>query len=298
MGTRLRFGTAPVNWNNFDLENWRPVVPFPRILDEMASAGYTLTEWDASFGSDPDVLNRERDARGLSYVGAYRWIDFLSGEGFERSLAGIEDILPTLAAIGVDNLLVADSLRPERAAIAGAVPDDGSRSLGEADLRTLARNLHRLADRVREAGIAVRYHNHVGSYIETPAELDALLPHLDLDLVSLCFDTGHYAFGGGDALAFLQAHLDAIGLLHLKDVDLNVLDQARRYRWNFQDSLRQYIFCPLGKGGARVEQSIEHLVQSQFRGYVIIEQDTCEGDQTANARANLATARDFEARAS
>ncbi len=296
-GSQLRFGTAPVNWNNFDLENWRPVVPFPQILDEMVAAGYSLTEWDASFGSDPEMLNREREARGLSFVGAYRWIDFLSEEGFARSLAGIEDILPVLTSIGVDNLIVADSLRPERVAIAGAVPADGSKSLTTSQIQTLAENLQRLASRVNEAGIAVRYHNHVGSYIETPAELEALLPHLDLDIVDLCFDTGHYAFGGGNALDFLQTHGDAVGLLHLKDVDLQVLEQARHHRWTFQDSLRHYIFCPLGKGGAQIEQTIEHLVRSRFPGYIIIEQDTCEGDQTENARENLVTARDFEARA-
>ena len=64
-GTQLLFGTAPVNWNNFDLVDWNPVVPFPRILDEMVSAGYSRTEWDASFGGDPEALNQERTARGL-----------------------------------------------------------------------------------------------------------------------------------------------------------------------------------------------------------------------------------------
>jgi inosose dehydratase len=295
-GTQIQFGTAPVNWNNFDLENWNPVVPFPQILDEMVAAGYTLTEWDASFGSDPEMLNRERDAREISYVGAYRWIDFLDESGLAQSLAGIEEILPTLVAIGVDNLIVADSLRPERVAIAGAVPVDGSKSLSEDELQTLARNLHRLASRVQESGITVRYHNHVGSYIESPAEVAALLPYLDLTLVDLCFDTGHYAFGGGDALEFLRSHIDSIGLLHLKDVDDQVLDRARQHHWSFQESLRNYIFSPLGRGGAQVGAIIGELVRSQFGGYVIIEQDTCVGDQTVNARDNLATALAFEAR--
>jgi inosose dehydratase len=292
--TPLLFGTAPVNWNNFDLVDWRPVVPFPHILDEMVAAGYSRTEWDASFGGDPDALNHERESRGMSFVGAYRWIDFLDDTGFAKSLSGIDEIVPTLAAIGVDNLIVADSLRPERVAIAGAVPADGSQSLEKPELEKLATNLHSLANRVREFGIAVRYHNHVGSFIETPAELDALLPYLDETLVDLCFDTGHFAFGGGNAFDFMQTHLQRIGMIHLKDVDIQVLEQARANRWTFQESLRHYIFCPLGEGGAQVGQAIQHLVRSRFGGHVIIEQDTCKGDQTEIARLNLATARDFE----
>ena len=45
----LRVGTAPVNWNNFDLDGWRPEVPYPGILDEMKRAGYDCHRMGCSF---------------------------------------------------------------------------------------------------------------------------------------------------------------------------------------------------------------------------------------------------------
>ena len=54
--TDMRIATAPVNWNNFDLPEWRPTVPFPKILDLMSEAGYRSTEYDRSFGTDPELL--------------------------------------------------------------------------------------------------------------------------------------------------------------------------------------------------------------------------------------------------
>ena len=53
--------------------------------------------------------------------------------------------LPTLQAIGVTDLIVADALRPNRVANAGAIPEDGSLSLGEQEYTVLAANLRELA---------------------------------------------------------------------------------------------------------------------------------------------------------
>ncbi|MBA3275240.1 MAG: TIM barrel protein [Chloroflexia bacterium] len=293
-GGRLRIGTAPVNWNNNDLPNWRPFVPFPAILDEMQSAGYLETEWDQSFGGDSGTLNRERIARGMTFAGAYRWMNFLETDEFERDLTAVLPYLETLQGIGASHLIVADSLRPHRVAIAGSVSADGSASLDEPGYDRLAANLDRLADAARSFGLAVHYHNHVGSYIETPAELDRLMIRLDDTPVDLCFDTGHYAFGGGDAFEFLSRHHARVGYLHLKDVDEGVLRDAKMHCWSFLDALRRYIFCPLGAGNARIADTVQLLVSVGFNQYVIIEQDTCRNDSTVNARVNLEMVRTFE----
>jgi inosose dehydratase len=283
----LRIGTAPVNWNNFDLEDWRPVVPFPKILDEMLAAGYTATEWDASFGSDVDALNRERDLRRMSFTGAYRWLDFLHDSAFEHDLEEIRPFLGTLQAIGATHLIVADSLRLHRVALAGSVPEDGSKSLDAAGYDRIASNLVRLSDVVAPYGLHLHYHNHVGSFIEHPVEVSELLCRLERTPIDLCFDTGHYAFGGGDALAFVEANVAAIGYVHLKDVDNQVLASARKHNWSFLDALRNYIFCPLGEGNANISAIVDRLIDEQFGNYVIIEQDTCRSDQSVNAQKNL-----------
>lgn len=285
----LRIGTAPVNWNNFDLTDWRPVVPYPAILDEMKAAGYAGTEWDASFGAEFETLWDEISKRDMSYTGAYRWLDFLNDDAFAADMVELETFTGLLAAIGASHLIVADRMRPHRIACAGAVPTDGSQSLDDAGYAALSQNLTRLAERVSPIGIQVHYHNHVGSYIESPREVEGLVRHLQGGPVDLCFDTGHYAYGGGDALAFLNDHLDSIGYLHLKDVDGTILADARRHGWSFLDALRHIIFCPLGDGDAEIPAIVETLVLSRFDGWLIVEQDTCNGDATLNARNNLRT---------
>lgn len=282
----FRIATAPVNWNNFDLPSWRPAVPFPEILDRMAEAGYRETEYDRSFGIDPGPLVDAATRRGLSYIGVYLWFDFLDEHAFTDQLDGLEATLSLLTSIDCRHLIVSDRLRPHRVEVAGVVPTDGSSSLAADEYGSLAARVGRVAGRANAGGISLHYHNHVGTYIETPEELARLLPVLDRNRVDLCFDTGHYTYGGGNAAHFLREHLPEVGFLHLKDVDQHVLDSARKHSWSFLDALRRIVFCPLGEGVADIRGIVGSLYASHFAHHVVIEQDTCSSDPTENARKN------------
>ncbi len=285
----LRLATAPVNWNNNDIPGWRPSVPFPEILDHARSAGYNDIEYDVGFGSNPDVLRSEASRRGMTWCGCYQWVDFLDSASLDPAITSLTPLFELLQDIDCRHLIVADSLRPHRVAMAGRVPADGSASLSDADTARLADGVHRLAESAGRFNLSVHYHNHVGSWIEAPHELDALLNHLDASRVSLCFDTGHYAYGGGNPAAFIRQHVDAIGYLHLKDVDTRTVVHARQQELSFIDALKEYVFSPLGEGSADIPTILQTLVEAVFEGWTVVEQDTCEGDATATARAN----RDF-----
>jgi inosose dehydratase len=281
----LKIATASVNWNNVDLGD-ASGVPFPDILDLARTAGYTAMEYNPLFGDDPATLAREAAARGIAWCGTYQPVDLVSGPLDEAILREIETLAARLDAIGCHDMVVAEPGRPERIAIAGQVPADGTASLPAGTYPIAAANLHAAAAAAGRHGVRVHFHNHVGTWFETPAEVDALLAHLDTSLVDLCFDTGHYAYGGGDALAFLRDSGDRIGYLHLKDVDAAVLAEAQEKGWSFLEALRHVIFSPLGEGQADIPAILEALTTNGFAGWVVVEQDTCHGDPTEVARQN------------
>lgn len=281
----LRIATASVNWNNDDLGG-NAEYPFPMILDRAREAGYDAIEYHPLFGDDIDTLNREAEARGFTWCGTYHPIDLVSGPLTDEQHDAVEVKAARLAALGCRDMVVAQNAVPERIAIAGQVPEDGSQSLTPDAYTLAAANLHAAAAVARRHGIALRFHNHVGTWIETPAELAALLEQLDTALVDLCFDTGHYAYGGGEPLAFMRDNLEAIGYIHLKDVDASVLAEARKQRWSFLEALNHVIFSPLGDGSARIPEILKLLTDSGFGGWVVVEQDTCHGDPTEVARQN------------
>lgn len=284
--------TAPVNWNNTDLADWAPALPFPALLTEMAAAGYAATEYGADFPDDPTALADALGRREMRLCGAYHGLPLLDDVAMAAECPALAAKLGLLAAVGCRDLVVAFALTPDRIAIAGRVPPDGGAGLSGAQWRTAARHLSEVADLASGAGLRVHFHNHVGSYVETPDEIDRFWHEVDPALVDLCFDAGHYAYGGGDPVAFVAAHPDRIGYVHLKDVDAAVLAEARARRLGFLDALRTFVFCELGKGMVDVPAIVGSLQDGGYRGWIVVEQDTTPRPPTESARANRAYLRE------
>jgi len=71
---KLLVGNAPCSWGTLEFEESNgEQIPFGRMLDELAEAGYTGTElgdW-GYMPTDPALLRAELDARGLVMLGAF-----------------------------------------------------------------------------------------------------------------------------------------------------------------------------------------------------------------------------------
>lgn len=279
-------GTAPVNWNNDDLLDWRTPVPFPAILDEMAAAGYAGTEYGGNFAQEPEVLRRELAARHLRLAGSYQWLHLRDHATLETEMGRLSGTLDLLTAAGSTNLIVADAMSPERIAIAGQVPEDGSAGLDDEGWSRLAGGLRLVAELAEALGVRIHYHNHVGTHVETPAEVERFLAEIEGSDVDLCFDTGHFAYGGGNPTEFVLRHRDRIGYLHLKDVDAEMLAVARVEKLSFLDALRRCVFCEFGDGMVDIPRVVDTLRGGGYRGWIIVEQDTSRKPSTESAAAS------------
>jgi hypothetical protein len=55
----MRLATAPVNWNNPDVPEYRAWIPYGRMMDEFVAAGYDACEWGSNMPNDQAILNPE-----------------------------------------------------------------------------------------------------------------------------------------------------------------------------------------------------------------------------------------------
>jgi inosose dehydratase len=189
-----------------------------------------------------------------------------------------------LHATGGRLLIAAEAGDDRRRGEAGHV--DESRGLTDEQWANLARGLHDLADALEPLGMRVVFHNHVGTYVETPAETARLLDETDPAKVGWCLDIGHLAYGGGNSLAMLGTYGDRVAHIHLKDVDGAILARAKAEGWSFGTALKAFIFPPLGEGIAQVPEVVEALLDRGYDGWFVLEQDTCSGDPKDVARVN------------
>ncbi len=280
----MRIATAPVNWNNPDVPEYRAWLPYGRMMDEFVEAGYDATEWGPGMPEDPAELKVELDKRGLEMVGAFVGLGFRDADRYETEMAKAMEIARRLQATGGKLLIAAEGGDDRRRAEAGHVVEaDG---LTDAQWKNLARGLHDLADNLAPMGMSVVFHNHVGTYVETPGETARLLDETDPAKVGWCLDIGHLAYGGGNSLEMLGTYGDRVRHIHLKDVSGEVLAQAQAESWSFGQALKSFIFPALGEGIAQVPECVAALLGRGYDGWFVLEQDTTPDDPKDVARAN------------
>jgi len=107
-------------------------------------------------------------------------------------------------------------------------------------------------------------------------------------------DTGHYVYGGGDTIQFLEKQVSRVWCVHLKDVYDKQSAEARAQRMNFHAAVRHGVFAPLGQGSIDFAQVISLLKRGQFDGWVVVEADVLPGGVGADAPlANASAGRDY-----
>jgi inosose dehydratase len=280
----MKLATAPVNWNNGDVTDYRPWVPYPALLDEMVAAGYVATEWGMNMERETAKLRSDLQQRSLQMLGGFVGLELRNRQKREAEIARAVEIGRFFQSAGGGYLIAADSGDDRRRSEAGHV--DASGALTDDQWKSLGTGLNDLAKELASIGVRVVFHNHVGTYVETEEETTRLLDETDPELVSWCLDCGHLAYGGGDNLRALKKYGNRVGYVHIKDVDGQVLKESRENGWSFAQALKSYIFAPLGEGIARVPDVIDSLRQAGYNGWLVVEQDTTPDDPTQIAANN------------
>lgn len=278
----LKVANAPCSWGvlEFDLEG--KAAGYAQVLDEIAATGYAGTELgDWGFmPTDPKQLRQEIHSRGLTLLGAFVPVMLKDPEahasGIEvavrtaRLMAEAEGEAPFIV-LADDNGKV-----PARAQNAGRILPE--QSLTEAEWRIFARGAESVASAVKkETGLRTVFHHHCAGYVEHPIEVDMLMKSTNPALLGLCFDTGHYRFGGGDPISCLRTYKDRIWHVHFKDCQPEIAAKARAEQWDYFTSVRNGIFCELGKGEVDFPLIKAELEKIGYDGWIVVEQDVLPG---------------------
>jgi inosose dehydratase len=278
----MKVANAPCSWGvlEFDLED--KTATYTQVLDEIVETGYRGTELgDWGFmPTDPVQLRKEIQSRGLTLLAAFVPVMLKDSNAHAAGehvavrtahlLADVEGDQPFIV-LADDNGKI-----PERTQNAGRVLRQ--QGLHEHEWKIFAHGAEKIAEAVkRETGLRTVFHHHCAGYIERPDEVDTLMQLTDPALVGLCFDTGHYRFGGGDPITGIQTYKDRIWHVHFKDCHPEIAEQSRNEKWDYFTSVRNGIFCELGKGDIDFPRIRTELENIGYEGWIVVEQDVLPG---------------------
>ena len=278
----IKIANAPCSWGAWEFDVGEKAPEYVQVLNEIVETGYAGTEL-GDFGfmpTDPIKLNEEIHSRNLTLLGAFIPVAFKKPEAHKKGMETALKVSRLLTAVEKDLpfIILADENGsiPERTQNAGRVtPEMG---LNDSEWQIFAEGVMMIAEAVKAGtGMRTTFHHHCAGYVETPAEVERLMSLTDPDLVGLTFDCGHYRFGGGDPLKGLRKYGKRVWHFHFKDHDPEVGKQAAVQKWDYFESVRQGIFCELGKGDVDFPSLLAELEILGFNGWGVVEQDVLPG---------------------
>ena len=170
-----------------------------------------------------------------------------------------------LSSMGCEHVVLSDVLFvvDTRARRAGRVRKEDS--LSNAQWEQAANNVDAFARMVHEEyGMRCAAHPHVGGYLETEFEIDALLERTDPELVGLCFDMAHIAYGGGDPVAVLDRWRERTWYLHIKECNSHVRKQVIERGGDYYDGVGSGVFPTTGGGHDRLACDQPHPARDEL----------------------------------
>ncbi|MCA1562247.1 MAG: TIM barrel protein [Acidobacteria bacterium] len=293
--SEIRIANAPCSWGVLEFSAHAPTYGSADVLDEIASTGYQGTELgDWGFmPTDPAALRDELKRRALTLVGGFVPVALADAGAHAAGVATAVRTASLMRDAGHADafIVLADDTdgNNRRTAVAGRVTLGDGLSPDQWDVA--AQGAAAVARAVGEqTGLRTVIHPHCGSFVETEAEIDALLGRIDPELLGLCLDTGHVMYGGGDPLSVYARHATRVWHVHLKDCEPRVAAEAAQERLNYFEAVRRGVFCELGRGGVDFRAFVAALQRERYRGWAVVEQDVLPslGTPAASAERNRA----------
>lgn len=267
----VRFGVTPTLWANDDFLDIDIGIPFGQIVSEMALAGYAGCSRGHKYPADPETLKRELALRGLvisePWVSTYFTIEAMA----EQTIANFDKEIDFLLKMGSGDMVLAELGHSVHQQPVALVPN--SPCFSDAQWKRLGDGLNRLGERARRHDIKMCYHHHMGTGVMTMDQIARLAQVTDPNLVSLCLDTGHLHFAGGDNLEFIELYGNRIKHVHLKNIRQPILDRVLRQDMSFKEAVLAGVFTVPGDRDGCVDfpAILRALASRGFAGWLVVE---------------------------
>lgn len=258
-----RIAAAPISWGVCEVPGWGFQLASDRVLAEMRSLGLSATEFgpEGFLPAAPADKAKTLAAHGLRALGGF--VPVVLHDVTVDPLPKIQAELEAFDTAGATRLILA--------ADTGRVGYDSRPILTDAQWGTLLTNLDRIAQLAARHGVTAAIHPHVGTMVESSADVDRVLAG---SAIGLCLDTGHLLIGGTDPVDLAVRAAPRITHVHLKDVRSAVARRVQSGELSYTDAVGLGMYAPLGEGDIDIATIVTTLESAGYRGYYVLEQDT------------------------
>jgi inosose dehydratase len=244
----ILYGTNPIAWSNDDDQTLGAHISLEQCLDEAAKIGFDGIEKGHKFPATVEGLKAVLDPRGLRFVSVWHSTNLLVNS-LEDEKAAMQPFLDILKGMGCSVIIVCETSNAIHGNDAVAVNDRPR--LADDQWAAFGAGIEALAQVAADQGITLVYHHHMGTIVETEAEIDRLMDP--------------------DRLA--RRHMGRVGHIHAKNVRPAILAEVRDQGLSFLEGVRRGVFTVPGDsdGGVDFAPVLKTAAEHGYSGWLVIE---------------------------
>ncbi len=265
---KVKLGIAPIAWTNDDMPDLGAENTFEQCISEMALAGFTGCEVGNKYPKDTAVLKKALELRGMQICNAW-FSSFLLTKPYEEVEAEFIKHISFLKEMGAKVVGISE----QSYSIQGTDKPvfEAKYVMNDDEWKLFCDGLNKLGKVANDMGIALTLHHHMGTVVQTEAEIDRMMENTDPELFGLLFDSGHLAYCGEDYMSVLKKYAKRIKHVHLKDIRPDKVKKVKDEHLSFLQGVRLGTFTVPGDGAVDFAPIFDVLAETGYEGYVLVE---------------------------
>lgn len=270
MDKKYKIGIAPIGWTNDDMPDLGSNISFEQCISEMAKAGYVGTEIGNKYPNSPEVLMQALAEYNLEIANCW-FSSFILTAPFAQVEREFRAKCAFLQACGAKRIGVSEQSYSIQGQMETAVFYN-KYVMNDDEWLCFTTGLNALGKIAKEYNIKMTYHHHMGTVVQTEAEIDRMMQSTDSDSVFLLYDCGHLAYCDEDYLGVLAKYIDRIKHIHLKNTRPEVVAKVKAEKLSFLQGVRLGAFnIPCETGGVDFKKVFDIIKDSDYSGWLLVE---------------------------
>lgn len=265
----ILYGTNPIAWSNDDDWSLGDHLSLDDCLSDCRKIGFDGIEKGHKMPDDGAELKSTLSQYGLRFAAGWFSTNILTND-IETEKTRLMDWITFTKAAGGDHINACECSNTVHGNDAVAVNDRPI--MTDHDWDRFSSGYEELSVFAHEHGAKMGYHHHMGTIIESAADIDRFMDMAGPE-TRLLLDTGHAWFGGADPAELARKYMDRVSHIHAKNVRPDMAKQVRDGGLSFLEGVRRGAFTVPGDAEGAVDFSpvLKIAAEHGYSGWLVIE---------------------------
>jgi inosose dehydratase len=265
----ILYGTNPIAWSNDDDWSLGDHLSLEDCLGDCQRIGFDGIEKGHKMPDEGVALKAKLAEYGLRFAAGWHSTNLLVND-IETEKKALQAWIDFTRAAGGDHINACECSNTVHGNDKVAVNDRPV--MTDAEWERFSTGYEALSAHAAAQGVKMGYHHHMGTIIESAADIDRFMamagPH-----TRLLLDTGHCTFGGADPAEVARRYMDRVTHIHAKNIRPDIMREVREQNLSFLEGVRRGAFTVPGdpEGLVAFEPVLKIAAEHGYSGWLVIE---------------------------